>query len=98
MNSKVVIERLRTYEPELRAAGIMHLSLFGSTARNSNRLDSDIDLLAAFDPTRRLSLLDIIHLENRLSDLLGVKVDLVEEGTLRPQIKENADKDILYAF
>jgi predicted nucleotidyltransferase len=98
MNSKAVIERLRTYEPELRAAGIVHLSLFGSTARNANRPDSDIDLLAAFDPTRQLSLLDIIHLENHLSDLLGAKVDLIEEGTLRPRIKESADKDILYAF
>ena len=98
MNSKAVIERLRTYEPELRAAGIVHLSLFGSTARNANRPDSDIDLLAAFDPTRQLSLLDIIHLENRLSDLLSAKVDLIEEGTLRPRIKASADKDILYAF
>ena len=77
--------------------GIVNLSLFGSTARNVNRPDSDIDLLAAFDPTCKLSLLDIIHLKNRLSDLLGVKVDLIEEGTLRPRIKENANKDILYA-
>src|SRR5438045_2558159 len=80
-----VVAVLRAHEPELRAAGISRLSLFGSTARGAERPDSDVDLLAAFDRTRQLSLLDVMAIENRLSDLLGRQVDLVEEGTLKPR-------------
>ena len=69
MNLEAVITVLREHEPELRAAGITRLSMFGSTARGEARPDSDVDLLAAFDDTRPLSLLDIIRIENLIADL-----------------------------
>jgi putative ABC transport system permease protein len=37
---------------------------------------SDVDLIAEFDTGREYSLLDRVRLENRLADMLGVKVDL----------------------
>ena len=55
MNSDEVIAKLREREPELKAVGVVRLSLFGSTARGDCHPDSDIDLLAAFDETRRIS-------------------------------------------
>jgi predicted nucleotidyltransferase len=45
--------------------------LFGSTARGDRHPDSDIDLLVAFDETRRISLLDVAGIELQLSELLG---------------------------
>jgi len=93
-----VIATLRAHEPELRAAGIVRLSLFGSTARDEARAGSDIDLLAAFDDTRALSLLDVIGIENRLADLLGQPVDLSEEGTLRPRARQSASRETVRAF
>ena len=89
---------LRAHEPELRAAGIVRLSLFGSMARNEARPDSDIDLLAAFDEARRLSLLDVIGIENRLADLLGRPVDLIEEGALKPHARRSASREVVRAF
>ena len=77
MNRDNVIQTLRGHEAELRAAGVVRLSLFGSTARGDSRPDSDIDLLAVFDDTRRLSLLDVIHIQNQIADLLGAPVDLI---------------------
>jgi predicted nucleotidyltransferase len=82
----------------LRAAGIIRLSLFGSTARDEARADSDIDLLAAFDDARGLSLLDVIGIENKLADLLGRPVDLIEEGTLRPRARQSASREAVRAF
>jgi predicted nucleotidyltransferase len=41
------------------AAGVVRLSVFGSAARGDRRPDSDIDLLAGFDESRQLSLLDL---------------------------------------
>lgn len=55
MDREHVIARLRAHERQLRDAGIVRLSLFGSTARGEAGPDSDIDLLAAFDETRRIS-------------------------------------------
>ncbi len=98
MNREAVIAALRAHEPKLKAAGISRLSLFGSTARGAARPDSDIDLLATFDEARPLSLLDVIRIENQLADLLGQSVDLVEEGTLKPHVRQNVDRELVRAF
>src|SRR5439155_1176103 len=73
-------------------------ALFGSTVRGEDRPDSDIDLLAAFDETRQISLVDAVGIENRLADLLGRPVELVEEGTLKPRVKQSVDAEAVRAF
>ena len=50
MDRSKVLAGLRAHEPELRAAGILRLSLFGSVARNEAGVQSDVDLLADFAP------------------------------------------------
>jgi hypothetical protein len=98
MTRETVIATLRAHEPELKAAGVVRLSLFGSTARDTARPDSDVDLLATFDDARPLSLLDVIRIENQIADLLGLPVDLIEEGTLKPRMRQNADREAVRAF
>ena len=98
MKQDEVVAALRAHEPELRAAGVVRLSLFGSTARDEAGVDSDIDLLAAFDDARLLSLLDVIGIENRIADLLGRPVDLIEEGALRARARQSANREAVRAF
>ncbi len=98
MKRENIITVLRNHEPELRAAGIVRLALFGSAARRQASPGSDIDLLAAFDEAKRISLLDVVHLENRLSDLFGQMVDLVEEDMLRRRTRESVARDLIRAF
>ncbi|MFN0102552.1 MAG: nucleotidyltransferase family protein [Bryobacteraceae bacterium] len=98
MNREHIIAKLRAHEKQLKEAGIVRLSLFGSTARGDAMPDSDVDLLAALDESRRLSLLDVIHVENQIADLLGERVDLLIEGTLKPYVKENVERDAVRAF
>jgi|SRR5215469_1236546 len=98
MTGEQVIARLREHEAELKAAGVMRLSLFGSTARGDRRPDSDIDLVAAFDGNRRISLLDVAGIELRLSELLGLPVELVEEGTLKPRVQQSVEAEAWRAF
>ena len=98
MSRDEVIATLRAHERDLRAAGVVRLSLFGSAARGDSRIDSDIDLLAAFDESRDLSLLDVIHIENQIADLLGRPVDLIEEGTLKPRVQKNIEAETVRAF
>jgi predicted nucleotidyltransferase len=98
MTREAIIAALRSHEPELKAAGVVRLSLFGSAARNAARPDSDIDLLAAFDETLPLSLLDVIRIENHIADMLGHPVDLIEEGTLKPRVRESVNREAVRAF
>src|SRR5688572_13270017 len=74
MNKALVIARLREHEPELKAAGIARLFLFGSVARGDG--GNDVDLMAEFDESRRLTLFDKAGLEVRLAEILDVPVDL----------------------
>ena len=64
--------------------GVASLGLFGSTVRGETHTGSDIDLLVRFDRTP--GLLRFIELENHLTDLLGVRVDLVMADSLKPHI------------
>jgi len=98
MNRDQVIAKLREHELELRAAGVVRLSVFGSTARGDRRRDSDVDLLAAFDEPRRISLQDVAGIEIPLAKLLGQRVDLVEEGTLKPRVQRSVGAEALRAF
>jgi predicted nucleotidyltransferase len=98
MDREQVIAALRGREKELRAAGVVRISLFGSTARGEQRPDSDVDLLAAFDSARRLSILDVVGIERQISDVLGRPVELVEEGTLKPRVRRTVDAEAVRAF
>ena len=62
------------------------LAIFGSYAREEQRQESDLDILVDFEESP--SLLTFIHMENELSELLGVKVDLVTKDSLHPMLRE----------
>jgi predicted nucleotidyltransferase len=98
MDKSTVIAKLREYEPELKAAGITRLSLFGSVARGDASSESDVDLMAEFDPAKQFSLLDMVGLENRLADILGVQVDLTPARALRERIRERVTQEAVVAF
>ena len=86
---------LKQHLPELRERwGVRNLGVFGSYVRNEQHGDSDLDLLVEFDD-RPLTLLQFIALENYLSDLLGIKVDLVEQDTLKPAIGRHVLKEMI---
>jgi uncharacterized protein len=79
-------EDLRSHLPELRERyGVTYLGIFGSWVRGEQKKTSDVDILVEFD--RPGTLLDFIHLQNDLVDLLGVRVDLVEKSGLKPTIR-----------
>jgi predicted nucleotidyltransferase len=98
MNKGSVIETLRRHEPELKAAGIVHLRLFGSVARGEETPQSDIDLMADLDRSMRLSLVGMAHLENRLSDLLGAKVELSPAEAMKEAVRARAVREAIHAF
>lgn len=65
---------------------IKSLSLFGSYVRNEQTPDSDLDVLVEFDELP--GLLTYAELQQTLSDLLHIPVDLVHRPDLKPHIGE----------
>ncbi len=68
--------------------------LFGSFARGEETEDSDVDLLVEFDRSLPIGLFAYLRMHRELEEKLGRKVDLVEEGTLRPAAQKTADRDL----
>ena len=88
-----VMSKLRAEAPMLAARGVTGLWVFGSVARGDAHADSDVDLLAEFDPDARLSLVGMASLRAALSDVLGATADLVERSALRPAVRDTAGHD-----
>ena len=98
MNRQHVIATLRKHEPELRAAGIIHLRLFGSVARDEAADNSDIDLMADFDKSKRLTLVKVGSLQSRRTDMLGGNVDLSSPEWMKEPVRSKALREAVLAF
>lgn len=87
---------LAEHKEELkRKYNIKEIGIFGSYVRGEQKKQSDIDILVEFEETAELSLLDFIGIENYLSDILGIKVDLVEKQTLKPRIGKRVLEEVV---
>ncbi len=88
------IRILRRKLPFLRERyQVDNLGVFGSFVRNDQRAGSDLDLLVSFRSPP--SLLQFIELENYLSDLLGIRVDLVMKDTLKRRIGKRILQEVM---
>ena len=94
MNSNETLQLLREHKAELiKHYDVNHLSLFGSTARNQARANSDIDILVSFDGAATSS--RYFGLQFYLEDLLGHSVDLVTEKALRIELRPYIEKEAI---
>jgi len=98
MDREFILAALRAHEQELQSSGILHLDLFGSKARGDDTPQSDVDLIADFDPALKLSIIGKVHLQNRLTDILGLEVDLSNRRTLWPEVLERARQESILVF
>ena len=69
------------------------IGVFGSYARGEENQNSDLDLLIDFDTM--VNLLELIGLEQELSELLGIKVDLITVRSVHPTLKTSIEKDLI---
>ncbi len=96
MERDQVLSILAEHQGRLKQLGVKSLSLFGSVARNEASLDSDVDLLAKFEPT--IGLFEFIEIRLYLEDILGCAVDLGTENALKENLREPVLRDIIHAF
>jgi predicted nucleotidyltransferase len=90
-----IIRQLQNILPQLREEyDVEQLGVFGSYVRNEQHAESDIDILVSFRNTP--GLLKYISLEQYLSDLSGMRVDLVMESALKPEIGARIRTEVHY--
>ncbi len=89
VNNKIV-QYLKSFNPS-------RIGIFGSFARGDVNSSSDIDILVSFKGG--LGLLQLVRIERELSNVLGKKVDLVTERSLKNEkLKKYIYNDLQIIF
>ena len=95
MNINIIKKKLKGSELILRKDfSVKEIGVFGSYVREEQTKKSDIDILVDF--YNEPSFFKFIALERYLSDLLGVKVDLVMRKALKHYIGKHILKEVIY--
>jgi predicted nucleotidyltransferase len=90
-----VIQSLKNLKSEVaRDYSVKTIGVFGSVARDEQTEQSDIDLLVEF--SRPVGFVTFMRLEEYLSDRLGKKVDLVTPDALKPVIRLDVLREVIY--
>ena len=94
-NLKQIREIIEQHRKELESKfKIKSIAIFGSYVRSDQKEKSDIDILVEFGT--QVSLLHIVSLENYLSDILGIKADVVPKKNIREELKETILKEAIF--
>jgi predicted nucleotidyltransferase len=96
MNQEEVISRLNNHKEEMEQLKIQSLAIFGSTIHNEAKSTSDVDLLVKFKMP--VGLLHFMRVRRRLSEILGVPVDLTTPDSLRKEMRGKILKEAVYAI
>lgn len=98
MTRDEVLARLRAHEAELRAAGVAALYLFGSVARDEAGADSDVDLFFDKAAGHPMTLFDLMALHERVAEVVGCDVDLVDRLGFRPRVRARIEPAAFQVF
>ena len=102
MKREQAIAVLRKHEPELKAAGVLGISVFGSTARGDDGPHSDVDVAVHLAENFSSGGLDYCgrmdDLQHRLSRILGCSVHVIEEPARKYSLQAEIDRDRALAF
>lgn len=91
---KNILEQQKTYLKEKYE--VKEIGVFGSYVRGRQKKKSDLDILIEFAPDSKMDLFTFVELENYLSDILGIKVDLVMKTALKPKIGKHILEEVVY--
>ena len=98
MNKTQTVAKLKSCADAIKAPGATSLFLFGSTARDENNSDSDLDLFVDYDPNGKFNALDLVDIKLLLEDRLGLEVDVTTRDSLHPMLRDDIEKTAVRVF
>jgi predicted nucleotidyltransferase len=97
MKRAEAIARLLEHESELKRLGVQHLYMFGSTARDDARQDSDVDLFFDYPPGT-FGLYELMDVKETAARILGQKTDIMTRGSIHRVIKDRVIATAMQVF
>ena len=93
LNKKEIFDKIVSF---LKAYNASKIAVFGSYANDENTGNSDIDIIVDF--MEQISFLKFVGIQLKLSDYLGIEVDLLTEESISPYLLPQIKKEmkILY--
>lgn len=79
------VEKVKVKIPKAKIAefckrwNVSELTIFGSALRADFRSDSEVDVLVSFTPEAKVSLFDMVHMQDELNQIFGRAVDLISK-------------------
>jgi predicted nucleotidyltransferase len=98
MNRTQAVAKLKSHADAIKALGATSLFLFGSTARNENNFNSDLDLFVDYDPNGKFNALDLVDIKFLVEDSLGLEVDVTTRDSLHPMLRDDIEKSAVRVF
>ncbi len=96
MDRNEALKALKSSAEVIKAHGATALYLFGSSARDEARTDSDLDLFV--DYADDFSLVDLVDIKLYLEDRLGVPVDITTRDSLHPMLRRSIENSAVRVF
>jgi predicted nucleotidyltransferase len=97
MKRDEAVSRLKAHAADLKRLGVEHLYMFGSTARDEAREESDIDLF--FDYQKgKLGLYELMDVKEAAAQILGRPVDIMTRDSLHRTLRQNIEVSALQVF
>jgi uncharacterized protein len=97
MQRAAAIAKLKAHQADFRRLGVEHLYLFGSTARDEARGNSDVDLF--FDHAlASLGLFELMDVKDTATRILGRKTDIMTRRGLHPMLRERIEASAVQVF
>lgn len=90
VENQILFEKISTF---LKKFGAKKVFVFGSFARQEETANSDIDVLVEFK--ERKSLLELVDIEQKLTEVIGIKVDLLTEKAISPYLINEIKKEMI---
>jgi predicted nucleotidyltransferase len=98
MTRQEAIRRLTRNREKLRSLAVLHIAVFGSTARDQATMHSDVDILVEFEPGAHVGLFAFVRLLDYLGDVMDTRIDLATPDALRPQMRTEILTEAVRAF
>ena len=98
MRRDEAIAKLKRTEVAVRALGATSLYLYGSTARDEARPDSDVDVFIAYDPGKKFSILHLVGVQQGLSERLSAEIDIATRDGLHRRLRKRIEQSAIQIF
>ncbi|MDF3926326.1 nucleotidyltransferase family protein [Pseudomonas putida] len=95
--SDAIRGKTKEIKQAVESYGFVDVRIFGSVCRGEDREGSDLDLLVTIPAERagKISLFDILDLESKLEEMLGVPVDMNVANNMPDHLKPEVERSAI---